>query len=334
MNRHRTKPFEFLYTAKTAVDEMLGPNPYRKSFLLSPIAGGPGTAGAVIATVFGAGANQTWTVPNGVTNVVDMYLWGAGGNSGASGVTLGGGGGGGGGWSSVGAKTVVSSAVYTVTVGAGGGATITSIVDPSATTLAQARSGSTAVLDAAGAGATTGTGAIHVAGGAGFAATGLLGAGGGGGGAGGNNAAGSAGVNQVGGAGGGSAVILGRGQGGGGGNGQNSGLQGQNGTGPGGGGGGPGANGASAGGGADGQAVIFYSPSVYQQSVSISQRQDLLLGNGTIQYVPGITYPTCLRDEDIGMAICEAWFCIAGLAGQTFNVAEYSYIPGDVDPAF
>ena len=35
--------------------------------------------------LFGAGAGQTWTVPAGVTAVVDMWGWGAGGRGGACG---------------------------------------------------------------------------------------------------------------------------------------------------------------------------------------------------------------------------------------------------------
>lgn len=320
-------------TAGLTVAQLAGSNPYRMSLLLSPLAAAVGSAAPIVAVVFTPGLLQNWTVPAGVTQIIDAYAWGSGGNSGAAGATLGGGGGGGGAFATTGPLTVVPGDVFVVNVGAGASVTITTIVSPSGTTLASAGPGVTAVLDAAGAAGTAPTGQIKQPGGAGFAATGLAPKGGGGGGAGGNNAAGGAGSNTIGGTGGGVVTILTYGVGGNGGAGSLANIAGVPGVLPGGGGGGGGSVTGAFGAGAAGSAVIFYAPSTLGQALSIDQDPGLVLGRGSMNFLPGITAPYMVSRDMIGWAIIDPWYVISGLANVPVRVTEYSYVPEELPGA-
>lgn len=313
--------------AGLTVKELLGPNPYRFALLFSPVANQLLTGAPIAAAVFAAGANQKWTVPNGVTAVIDSYAWGSGGNAGASGALLGGGGGGGGGWARSGPETVVGGQTWSVSVDAGGLGGQSTIIDASNNNLVIATSGATGVLDIGGAGGVGSTGATGSTGGAGAAATALAGTGAGGGGGAGNPTNGGAGAAAVGGAGGGAATISGYGQGGAGGNGSLTGVAGLSGVIPGGGGGGGGKTGGGVGVGADGLAVIFYEPAGTGLAISIDQDPNLVLLQGAFNFLPGRPYPIKLNIDDIGSAIMEPWYVISGLANQIVRVTEYSYVP-------
>jgi hypothetical protein len=332
--RCRTIPHEITAFAGLLATEILGPNPYRKAIILSPVPGGLGAVTQL--AVFTGGVNQLWVVPAGVTQIADALVWGSGGESGAAGVTLGGGGGGGGGFSASGPFTATPGSIYQISVGTGAINDATILTSPLNAIVAKANAGGDALNDAAGTpGSITGaTGAYKLAGGAGFAATGLAGAGGGGGGAGGFAAAGSAGANSVGGAGGGAAIYGSFGAGGNGGNGGVAAAAGIAGVIPGGGGGGSGMNNATQPLGADGLCVIAYAANTNAQAISLSRRPDVTAGAGTLNYVPGNTYPTIITDDDIGMAICEPWYIISGIDKVLVQITEYSYEAGTVEPAF
>lgn len=332
MSKQRTLSTVRTVVCGAAPIEILGPNPRRKSFLLSPVAAGPGSAQAVIAVPFVVGLAQTWQVPAGVTGVVDAYAWGAGGNPGAPGAILGGGGGGGGGFAATGPLPVIPGAVYTIDVRAGGGGSSTTFTDPLGSTLISSDSGSNGANDASGSGGNGAGPGITTDGGEGADATALAGAGGGGGGAAGNLGDGSPGAGQAGGAGGGSPMILGYGTGGTGGSGGSAGIVGLPGSSPGAGGGGSGANGPAAPAGSDGLIVVFYVAAIAQQAVSLSPRADVVPGQGAINYLPGQTFPTVLCDDDIGSVIGEPWYIVSGVEGVVVQIVEYTYV--DCDPAF
>lgn len=313
-------------TAGIAVSELMGPNPYRYALLMSPVANQLAAA-TIVAQVFMAGINQTWTVPNGVVRLNDIYVWGSGGNSGASGAVLGGGGGGGGGFARTGGLTVVPGTTFAINVDSAGNGSQSTVADATATTIATATSGITPVLNAAGVQGFGTVGIEITQGGAGDASTGLAGTGAGGGGAGGRTTNGTAGAGAVGGAGGGIAGLGGYGVGGGGGNGSVLTVAGVAGTGPGGGGGGGGKTGGAVGAGADGLVVVLYTPADPLMAISIDQDPNLILLQGALNWLPGRAYPVLLTAKDIGDAIMDPWYVISGVAAQKVRVTEYSYVP-------
>lgn len=287
--------------------------------------GGPGSSQPYVAVVFNAGTGQVWIPPAGVTQILDIYCWGAGGNAGGQHGGLGGGGGGGGGFANAGKLTADPGQPWTVNVDAAGGGASSSVVSAAAVTVVAASSGSTPAHDAAGAAGAGTTGVVQESGGAGAAATALVGVGGGGGGAAGAFAAGSAGVGSAGGAGGGAAVLLGEGVGGTGGIGGAAAVSGTNGTSPGAGGGGGGTGAAASGNGAAGLVVIFYALPISQQAISLSHRADVSPGQGPLNYIPGQPYPTIITDEEIGDSIGLPWWAVSAIAGGLMQIVEYSY---------
>ena len=86
------------------------------------------------AVVFNAGNGQTWTVPGGVTSLVDVYGWASGGSGAVDGV-FGGGGGGGGGFARTGTLAVTPGDVLTINVPAGGSGGAATVIHTSATVL-------------------------------------------------------------------------------------------------------------------------------------------------------------------------------------------------------
>lgn len=330
----RTMPYTQTFTMLLAAIEVLAPNPRRKAFVLSPMAGYNGTAGTapVIAQVFAAGAGQQWSVPNGVTQIIDAYVWGAAGSPGAAGVALGGGGGGGGGFATSGPLTVVPGTVYALSVDAAGGGASTSITDPTGTVKAAANSGASGALAVGGAGGAGTTGVIQKTGGTGATTANTKGGGGGGGA--GNAANGGNGAGQTAGTGGGAATILGYGQGGAGGLGGFPNANGSNAASPGAGGGGGGSSTGLPGVSSDGVAVIFYALSNDARALSLSPRSDVVAGQGVLNFRPGMVQPFCLTDEDIGNGITEPWYAISGVSGVIFQITEYSYVPGTSEPAY
>lgn len=312
----------------TTPSEILGPNPRRKSFMLSPVAAGPGSVIPLIAVVFSPGVGQGWTVPDGVTQIEDAYAWGAGGN-GALATTTGGGnpggGGGGGGFASAGPITVAPGDVWTVSVDAAGGGSLTSLTDAAATVVASAASGGNAVNGSGSAGGAGTTGATTETGGTGANGNGGV-AGGGGASAAGFGADGNNGSGADGGAAVGTATLGGYGVGGAGGNAAQPGSDvAQPGTFPGGGGGGAYDSEAVRGAGANGLAVIFYSGSAADAYVSLSQRPDVQPGLGTINYIPGATFPTTVTDCEIGDSIGDPWWIVSGANNVAVQVTEYLY---------
>lgn len=313
----------------TAAQEILGPNPRRKSFLLSPIAGGQVSGTPIIAVVFGAGVGQPWVVPTGVTQVVTAFVWGSGGNSGDLNGVLGGGGGGGGGFAASGPATAIPTAIWAVDVATGGDQTQSIITPAGAGSIARATSGLNGVFDASGTGGAGSIGASLLSGGDGFAATLLGGPGGGGGGAAGSYHNGFSATGTPGGAGGGNPTLLGIGVGGVGGNAGTAGGPGSPGAGPGGGGGGVDNAGIGIGLGADGEAVIFYLPSDAIGYISLSPRQDVVAGNGVLNFITGQTFPTVISDHELGNAIGLPWWIVSSTADVRIQVVEYLY---DEDP--
>lgn len=327
--RHCTRQNIVNATLGLTAIELLGPNSNRKAFLLSPVAGGPLTGfGSVVAQVFQKGANQQFIVPSGVTQIVDAYVWGSGGNGAAGQAVNGGGGGGGGGFGTTGPLAVTPQTVFLVTVDPAGNAGTSSVTNPSGTVLASVSGGASGAASAGGAGGAAATGTIKFAGGAGGTAS--TNKGGGGGGSAGNGSVGSAGsATQTGGAAGGSNVLNGFGQGAVGGAGGAANGPGVAGTIPGSGGGGGGATTGAGSLGADGQGIVFYSPSLAQQAVSLSASKNVAVGQGTLNFLPGQTYPTVVSDADLGDIITGEWWAISGVANTPIQVTEYLY---DVEP--
>lgn len=318
-----TKQIPWNLTIGTAASQLLGPNLRRKAFMFGPLVQGPAGTPNIVSVVFAAGANQTWQVPNGVTQVVDIYGWGSGGSAGAAGASVGGGGGGGGSFGTAGPLTVVPGSVFTLSVDAAGAAGTTLVTNPSGTTLISAPSGANGALGTGGAKGTATTGVIKANGGIG--ATTAAATGGGGAGAGGNASNGSNGAGQVGGAGGGADTILTFGDGGTGGAGGNANANGTAGESPGAGGGGGGSVTGSPGNAADGQVVIFYVPPSCSLMLSVSRREDVVAGQGTLNWVGCDPNPQIIWDNQIGTSIRDPWYAVSSIAGVAVQVTEYEY---------
>lgn len=316
----------------TTAVQVFAPNPFRKAMIFNPLAGNNGNTTPFVAQAFIAGTGQTFTVPNGVTQILDIFGWGAGGNPGAAGATNGGGGGGGGAFCTAGPLTAVPGSIYAIGVDTGGGASATTVVAPDGTTLINAGSGANGVTSTKGGGGAATTGKIKQVGGGG--ANGAAPIGGGGGGAGGYSAVGGAAVGSTGGTGGGAAVYSTYGKGGNGGAGGNANVNGGPGTSPGGGGGGGGSTAGGAGIPSDGLVVVFYEPSIFAQSLSLGPDQNVVAGQGFINITPQTTYPIILTDEEIGNAITEPLFAISGVAGIVLSALEFFYDRNETEPAF
>lgn len=159
--------------------------------------------GQTSTQTFTPGANQTFTVPAGVTSVT-IQAWGAGGGTGASSTTKGGGGGGGGGYTE---RTIAVTAgdVINITVGAGavGAAGGNTTVSHAASGTNMAANGGGAGGDNAGAAGTASGGTTNSSGGSGGAGGASVGTKAnnfsGGGGGGGGQAGCAAGIGQSGG---------------------------------------------------------------------------------------------------------------------------------------
>jgi hypothetical protein len=307
----------------TTAQELLPQNARRKAFVIAPVGGGQ----TLVAQVFDGGFDGNWTVPPGVTTVVDAFCWGSGGNGGVAAAGLGGGGGGAGAFSSTGAQIVVPGTTWAVIVDQAGDGEQSSITNASATVIANSGSGINAANAVGGAAGAATAGNQQHAGGAG--PTTAVAAGGGGAGAGGFGGAGSAGTVSAGGAGGGATGYLTYGAGGTGGDGGTGGADGQNGASPGAGGGGMSDGAASQGLGSDGLAVIFYFTPLLVAGqagcISLSARSDVQPGQGTINWYPNLPYPVTLTDDEIGDIIGEPWFAVSGVDGVIVQVTEYFY---------
>lgn len=323
--RNRTRQNTINTIAGLSAFEVLGPNPLRKAMLLSPIMAALAGNTLTSQTFDGNAANQTFTVPAGVTQIIDIFNWGPGGNSGASGAALGGGGGGGGGFTNTGPLTVIPGQILVLTIPLGGSGNNSIVKDGSGTTVANSAPGTTPVLDAAGVGGAGVTGLQKLTGGNGAAATALGGTGAGGGGAAGAFTAGGAAAGAVAGVGGGVVGLGGFGVGGAGGGGAPINLPGINGNVPGGGGGGAGKTGAPIGNGAAARAIIFYTAAASVPVVSLSHRQDVVAGQGALNYLGNQAWPQAVKDEEIGDAIGLPWWIIASIANVSLQIVEYSY---------
>lgn len=323
--RKRTRQNTINQIIGTTPYEILGPNPSRKSFMLSPLAATG--EGVLTSVVFDAAAgNQTWIIPAGVTQLTDIYAWGSGGN-GADGVGGAcGGGGGGGEFGRTGPLAVTPGTAFTLHVSVHGKTTLDTFVqDASSTTVVTAINGDNGLGINGGNGGGGGTGLENHAGGDGgdnpFDASG----GGGGGGAGGLGGAGTNGALRTPGVGGGAAGLGGYGQGGNGGTGGLVAVAATPGAFPGGGGGG-GATGAIPGAvGADGLVVIFYVTPASAGTISLSHRSDVVAGEGVLNYLAGQTFPTVITDDQIGDAIGIPWYIISAVDDVPIQIVEYSY---------
>jgi hypothetical protein len=301
---------------------MLGPVNRRRSFMLSPVAG-VGSDVPVSVAIFGPGAGQSWTVPPGVGTVLDIFAWGSGGDAGASGVSLGGGGGGGGAFASTGQLSVVQGTTYAIAVDGHGSGGQSSVTNPGGSVIASAGSGQSGAVNIGGASGQGNVGAVIENGGNGSDSTGLAGAGGGGGGAAGNADTGSDGAGFSGGPGGGSVGLGGFGTGGTGGDGSQSAAGNGNDGGTPGAGGGGGHQGGNPGLGADGLVLVLYLPPLSAQAISVSIRQDVRPGSGTLNYLPGTTYPTVITDSDVGSMVEEQWWIVSGVDDVPVQITEF-----------
>jgi hypothetical protein len=279
-----------------------------------------------VAVTFGAGLGQSWTVPGGNISVLDMLVWGSGGNGGGQDLGYGGSGGGAGGFANTGPIAVVPGTVYTVNVDAGNGGAQSSILDPASTAIATATSGTAASGLSIGVGGTGTVGLTSQTGGSGASAPSVpVTDVGGGGGAAGYGADGTTPTTASGGAGGGTAEYLSYGVGGDGGDGGAIGDAGLPGVGPGGGGGGAGQDSNTGGAGADGLVVVVYALPYSNAGISLSHRDDVSPGVGILNYLPGATFPTLISDDDIGAIIRDEWWIVSGINNVPVQITEYLY---------
>ena len=218
----RTRQLSRTILAGTTPQDAFGPNSRRKAFILSPVAGGGSPVVAVPFT--GTGAGQPWTVPAGVTSLLDIYVFGAGGNNGASGAVLGGAGGSGGGFANSGPLTVVPGAVLTVNPDTGGNQGVSIVESAAHVVYCEATSATNSTLDVPGAAGIGTAGYSYCLAARERRQRFLLARGGGGGGAAGAFGAGQSGNGQSPGVGGGGPVIATYGAGGAGAAGQASGA--------------------------------------------------------------------------------------------------------------
>lgn len=332
--RHRTKQTPGNALLTTASTRIIGPNALRKALLFNPLVAGLSGVQSVVAVAFTPTTDGNWSVPAGVTKIIDGYCWGSGGKPGAPGAVLGGGGGGGGAFTSMGSLTVTPGEIFSIFVDPASGASGSTITSPAGVIVASSGSGTDGVLDVAGAHGNAAAGVIQNKGGDGGTATALAGTGGGGGAAGGlgvngTNAAGATGGVAV-----GTATLGGYGVGGAGPNGSVLNVVGVVGGSPGAGGGGSGKNAAAAAGGADGLVVLFYALQDGLSGISIAPWEPVVLGQGAINFVGGPWEPTLISDADLGTSIGEAWHGISGVGSVVFRYLEITYDDPETIRAF
>ena len=143
--RPRTISGSITATIGLTASQLLGYNRLRKAFIMGPLVGsGSIGTGFGVTVLTGSSLGAIWDVPAGVTQILDMYCWAAGGSAGAAGASLGGGGGGGGGFVTTGPLTVVPGQPFQLTYGPGGSGTSTIVKNQSNTIIAQAGPGATA----------------------------------------------------------------------------------------------------------------------------------------------------------------------------------------------
>ena len=97
------------------------------------------------------------------------------------------------------------------------------------------------------------------------------------------------------------------------------------GTAPGSGAGGGGATTGAAALGGNGAAVIFYALPASSQFLSISRREDVVAGAGTLNWIGGMPWIEIVTDDDIGSSIRDPWYAVANIAGVVCQVTEYTY---------
>lgn len=59
--------------------------------------------------------------------------------------------------------------------------------------------------------------------------------------------------------------------------------------------------------------------------ISVSMRNPLVAGQGVLNYVVGLTFPTMIDDEVLGDSIHEPWFIISANGGEVVEIIEVSY---------
>jgi len=304
--------------------EVLPPNPQRKAIMLCPLLNNG--SGVLTRDVFSSGLGQSFTIPAGVTSLVNIYAWGRGGRGDIPDVMLGAGGGGGGEFRATGSIAVYPGTTLAIDVDPGSGPGYSEVTSPSSGVILKAFNGADGAADIGGAGGTGGTGLIGYAGGAGADATLLAGQGGGGGGAAGSFSVGGTATSGTGAAGGGGITIFPYGTGGAGSDGANPAGASQPGGAFGGGAGGSGSGYAGHGGpGGDSAVIIWYYTVANGIALSLSHRQDVSPGFGVLNYIAGQYFPTVITDEHIGNAICLPFWAACSIDGTVFQIVEYSY---------
>ena len=177
---HKTRQQPINLTVGLAIAQFLPNNTRRKAFIFAPVVQGPASTANLVAVQFANGAAQSWTVPNGVTQVIDIYAWGSGGNSAAGQAVNGGGGGGGGAFGTSGPLTVTPGSVFSLAIDAKGTQAQSTVTTPGGVIVINAGSGQNAAASTGGAAGAATTGAIKQPGGVGQTAATAVGGGGGG----------------------------------------------------------------------------------------------------------------------------------------------------------
>lgn len=321
--RRKTRQNTIIATIGSTPTEILPPNPLRKSFMMCPIGGGQ----ALTSRTFEVPATTSFVVPSGVETYYDCFLWGSGGDGAIDADPDSGGGGGGGAFARTGPQSAIPGSSWNYRVSTHGSGFSTFLQNSLGGIVGRADSGISGLLTVGGAGGVFTTGLEGWDGGAGGAGVEPLG--GGGGGSAGYGSVGGTAVGQVAGTAGGITTFMGFGAGAAGGTGASGAAAAIAGGSPGGGGGGGSSAFPAPADGGNGKIILFYfSPIILlgqSSCISMSHRQDVAPGQGTINYVPNWTQPFIVSDDEIGDAVGLPWWIVSGVADVVVQIVEYSY---------
>jgi hypothetical protein len=296
--------------------EILGFNPRRKAFSLSPLPG-TGFGQAQQSNTYTTAGTFVFPITGGLQLLDLVQCWGSGGSGGTDAVN-GGAGGAGGCYAATPNVYVGNTAYVSIDVDAGGNAGESSVTDSSGNVLVAATSGDSGA-GTSGAGVPSTSGCVGLAvfagggGSNGFAAV----SGGGGGSGAGTAANGVSATTQV-----GAVAPAGGGNGG---NGGGINTPGANGHRPGGAAGGSGITSGAAGTGANGTVNILWTPKGIVTGLSLDFRSVFLLGQGVWNYPNLPTQRDVFSDEFLGNAVTYPIFAVAGSAGVPLTIAEFLY---------
>ncbi len=60
-------------------------------------------------------------------------------------------------------------------------------------------------------------------------------------------------------------------------------------------------------------------------AISLSHRSDVVVGEGTLNFLQGQYAEMLITDEYIGTGVTQPWFAVCAAANTTFQITEYIY---------